>query len=166
MVSLLSTMDTITVYDFQDKRTYQAKATPPFNQRREYIAKTLQDYGFKYDLNNDTLQIWYTYSAMEVGYPPIDIHAYSSLGEIHLSRIDKQRYHISNDAGNSGNPILSFDKNNVLPEIIRGNDVDSLISYYEDYGGDALDLFPYHVLRIDVVENRIKDVSEWVFEFP
>ena len=55
---------------------------------------------------------------------------------------------------------------NILPEIIRDNDVESLISFYEDYGGDALDLFPYHVLRIDVVDNRIKDVSEWVFEFP
>ena len=52
----------------------------------------------------------------------------------------------------------------VLPDIIKSNDMDALKAIYDKYHDQSLGGGPDHVLRMVVLDNKLVSFSEWIFE--
>ncbi len=170
--------NTCVVYDFDDNKI--RTGNPEWsNEERRIVLQALNNYDFEFDGTKDTLLIcmkyvdWlvHVYKKNPLGPKryckiPVDIIAYSSREELHLSLGEGEEYCIW-DSPTTTNLVAKYTpygEEGILPDIIKSNDLDTFKAIYDKYHDHALGGGPDHVLRMEVSDNRIVSISEWIFE--
>ena len=144
-------------------------------KERDRITEELQEHGFSYNQENDTIMIHLSYVDYLVGIP-VNIGAYSSLSKIQME-IDSE-WNITNTSNNikysvssprvqiQNAPIMliAVQGEKMLLSCIKNNDTQSLQQLFKEYSTHALDGGPDVVMRIEIKDNMIKNCSERIYE--
>ena len=167
------TKNTCVVYDF-DENKIQTGNPKWSDEERRIVLQALDNNDFEFDGTKDTLLICMDYVDWLIhGYKktplgpkryckiPVNITAYSSRGELHLSLSEGEKYCIWDSPTTTDS---RYGEEDILPDIIKSNDLDAFKAIYDKYHAHALGGGPDHVLRMEVSDNRIVSISEWIFE--
>ena len=167
--SLLSMMketkNTCVIYDFEENRIRTGKPAWS-NEERRKVLQALNKHGFIYNGEKDTLLIRLSYVDWLVPACPVHIDAFSSRKDLHLSlRIGEgNEYDVDGPPINTMEKYDPFGEEDALPDIIKSNDMDAFKAIYDKYHDLGLGVGPDHVLRMEILDNKLVSFSEWIFE--
>lgn len=158
--------NTCVVYDFEENKIRTRKPAWSDEERR-IVLQALNNHGFYFNGEKDTVLICMAYVDFLIhSYQtpfgkggcqiPINIHAYSSQSDLNLTLGEGEEYELF------ASHIIGVEDR--LPEIIKANDMDAFRAIYDKYHSTALGAGPDHVLRIEILENKIVSFSEWIYE--
>lgn len=158
--------NTCVVYDFEENIIRTRKPTWS-NEERRLVLQALNNHRFRFNREKDTILIRMVYTDFLVHIYqtpfgkrrcriPINIHAFSSQSDLNLSLGAGEEY------GLFVNSTIGAEDR--LPAIIKANDMDAFRAIYDEFHSIALGAGPDHVLRIEIIDNKIVSFSEWIYE--
>ena len=157
--------NTCVVYNFEDNKI--RTGNPEWsNEERRIVLQALNKHGFFYNGAKDTLLIRLSFVDWLDATYPVHISAFSSRRELHLSlRLGEgKEYDVDGPPIDNVSKYAPFGEEDVLPDIIKSNDMDAFKAIYDKYHDQSLGGGPDHVLRMVVLDNKLVSFSEWIFE--
>lgn len=176
VISLLNKVSKECVrYTFKSNDVIQVEKERPYKKKvLKLIARELNKNGFTYNEKKDTVLIcldyadeivtkafsflWFSYYVS----CPVWIHAYSSMGEIHLSLVLNEGNYVQKTCDDD----LYFGKNDPLPGILKEGDIELFLKLYSRFFIQE-SITPLVCssdrIRIIIEDGQIISATNWIY---
>lgn len=169
LVNLLKSHSTCIVHDFRNNKTtelhYSFRYLNVFPKERTAfqtevsVAEVLQQKGFSFNPERDTILIIYYNYEIRVSNYPDRIQGHSCMGEVSLCREGETEYKLCDV-----NEVFGFRDMNPFLKIIKDNKEETLKRINGQHKSDSLDAEPYTILRIEIKDREIVNLAKWIID--
>ena len=159
-LSLFNNLKSISVYDFEHGQSKDIQGYKMFRNRKEsrLIAEAFKDEGFSYNEQCDTIILCFIYDDFLSSLRPAFIHAYSSIGELHLDWEDNAYVAFDNDYDYGPNG-----KKDPTISIVKNHSMNEMNLLYEQYGGHEATGGQDSHFRIVILNGEVQSAENWVY---